>query len=91
MILLMVLWKRASSLRSAVEYRLRNLTSNSNEGTIRLPDEEGPPAEIFNEDEELEDHERRLVENSTSTSTARADQEEFVSKPIQKQHQNQQH
>jgi hypothetical protein len=40
------------------ESRLRILTSQ--EGAIRLPAEDGPPAEIFNEDEDLEADEQPL-------------------------------
>jgi len=47
---------------------IRFRTFASNEGAIHLPNEEGPPAEIFNEDEELEEHERRLVEQPRPTT-----------------------
>ncbi|KAF8509460.1 hypothetical protein BU17DRAFT_98874 [Hysterangium stoloniferum] len=53
MVLLFLIWRRVSVLKSVVQHRLKTFTSN--EGAIHLPDEDGPPAEIFNEDEELDE------------------------------------
>ncbi|KAF8588039.1 hypothetical protein K439DRAFT_1406752 [Ramaria rubella] len=49
---LFLIWRRASALKSVVQHRLRTFTFT--DGAIRLPQEDGPPAEIFNEDEDLD-------------------------------------
>ena len=53
-------------------FRLRTLTSQ--EGAIRLPVEDGPPAEIFNEDEELDSDEQLQQQLPKSQSRAAKDQ-----------------
>lgn len=53
MAFLFLIWRRVSVFKSVVQHRLKTFTSN--EGAIRLPHEDGPPAEIFNEDEELDE------------------------------------
>ncbi|KAF8512822.1 hypothetical protein JB92DRAFT_2926510 [Gautieria morchelliformis] len=75
MVLLFLIWKRASSLKSVVQHRLRTFTSQ--EGAIRLPAEDGPPAEIFNEDEDLDADDQPLhvrQEILKSQSRASSDQ-----------------
>ncbi|KAI0043423.1 hypothetical protein FA95DRAFT_404516 [Auriscalpium vulgare] len=51
---LFIIWRRVDSLRAVVVYQLKTWTRQ--EGTIRLSEDDGPPARSFLEDEYDEDN-----------------------------------
>jgi len=73
MTLLFLIWRRSDQLKSVVQHRLKRFTSPG--GAIQLPAEDGPPAETFNEDEDLDAEDepptdrRHEVECSIQTPT----------------------
>lgn len=77
MFFMFLIWRRASTLKSVVQHRWARpcvfytsrfklsfslKTFASPHGAIRLPPEDGPPAEIFNEDEDLDAGDAQLAD-----------------------------